>query len=216
VTESRIGEQRFMIYNIGWEGYQGLLRIIGDGLPRLTYAHADVELMRPMLIHESYRARLCRVVWHVTEMLDIPIMSLGATTFHREDRDRGLEADESFYQANIGRIGRKNSINLTIDPPPDLAIEIELNRSNLNRLDVYAKLGFPEVWRFDGENLVVCQLKPDGQYVMTDSSLVFPFLSMSEVGRFVREDSFEDDTRWSRSFRAWVRDVLLPIYRTPA
>ena len=99
---SEIGESRFMIYNIGWEGYQGLLKIIGDRMPRVTYNHGDVELMKPMFFHERCRSLMRQVIWTVTEEFDLRIMSLGSTTLYRRDRDCGLDPGESYYLANIG------------------------------------------------------------------------------------------------------------------
>ena len=211
---AEIGERRFVMYNIGWGGYQGLLRIIGDGLPRLTYVHGDVELMKPMLVHERCRSRLDRVISIATEQLDLPGISLGSTTFHRREMDCGLEPDESYYLANAGRIGRKNSIELGLDPPPDLAIDIEITRPELNRVDVYASLGFPELWRFDGAILEVLILDDHGHYHASESSLAFPMLPMKDVEHRIRDPDFGDDVRWSRSFRAWLRDVIPSSYES--
>ena len=212
---AEIGESRFVMYNIGWEGYQGLLKIIGDGLPRLTYVRGDVELMKPKLFHERCRHRLDKVVSTVTEEYHLPRMSLGSTTFFRQGAECGLEADESYYLANASRIGRNDRIELEIDPPPDLAIEIQITRPELDKMGAYASLGFPEIWRFDGETLTVLLLDAGGHYSPSGTSLAFPFLPMKDVERLVRDPDFGDDTRWSRSFRGWLRDAILPSSRIP-
>jgi Uma2 family endonuclease len=206
------GERRFVIYDVGWEGYQTLLGLVGDRPIRLTYDRGNVELMSPLLVPERYRNRLGFMVETITEELDIPRIGGGATTFNREDEDRGLEPDECYYLANAERIRGRERVDLTVDPPPDLAIDVEITHGVLNRLGIYAKLGIPEVWRFDGETLSVLLLGDDGTYAPSATSAAFPFLPMDEVSRFVREGE-PDDTRWGKAFRAWVRDVLVPRAR---
>jgi Uma2 family endonuclease len=215
-TKFEVGERRFVIYNVGWEGYQNLLKIVGDHGPRLTYSRGSVELMSPLIPHEGYSRRLGRIVETVAEELEIPIRPARSTTLNREDLDRGLEPDESYFVASVGRIGNRMELNLEVDPPPDLAIEVEITNSILNKLEVYARLGVPELWRFDGEILTVLLLQPDGSHAVSDRSASFPFLPMDEVARFLHDPEMSDESRWGRSFRTWVREVLLPIYRNQA
>ena len=120
--------------------------------------------MSPSSMHERYNCLFRRMIETLTEELAIPIKGAGSTTFKREDLERGLEPDSCFYLANERRIRGKRELDLTIDPPPDLAIEIDITSSSLDRQGIYAALGVPEIWRFDGESLRVYQLQPDGTY----------------------------------------------------
>lgn len=210
------GERRFVLYNMGWKGYQALLDLFGDDGPRMTYDRGTVELMSPLIVHERYKKLIGRCIETVTEELDIPCVGAGSTTFKSEILDRGLEPDECYYIANAGRLRKVRQVDLTIDPPPNLAIEVEMTHALLNKLGVYAALGIPEVWRFDGETLDVLVRGEDGVYAASETSLAFPFLPMAEVARFVVEDDGTDDTRWGRSVRAWVRDELAPRFRGEA
>ncbi len=215
-TRPEVGELRFMLYNVGWEGYQALLKIVGDHGPRITYSRGSVELMSPLLPHEGFSKRLGRIVEAIGEELEIPIRPSRSLTWNREDLDRGLEPDESFFIASVGRIGSRMKLDLEVDPPPDLAIEVEITNSILDKLEIYARLGVPELWRFDGESLTVLLLGADGPYAPSTRSAAFPFLPMDEVARFLIDPDLSDESRWGRTFRRWVRDVLLPIYRNPA
>ncbi len=215
-TATEIGERRFVIYNIGWDGYLALLRILGDHGPRLTYADGNVELMSPLLPHEDFSKRLGRMVETIGEVLEIPVRPTRSTTLNREDLDRGLEADESYYIANVGLFGGRREIDLDVVPPPDLAIEIEITSSILKKLEIYARLGVPEIWRFDGEILTVLLLGPDGAYAPSERSASFPFLPMGEIAGFLLDPDWSDESRWARRFRAWVHDGLAPLYRGPA
>lgn len=214
-TRSEVGEKRFVIRNVGWSGYQALLKILGDHGPRLAYAHGDVELISPLLPHESFRWRLGRMVETISEELEILIRPAGSTTLNREDVNRGVEADECYYLANARHFGGRQNIDLEFDPPPDLAIEVEITSGILHKLEIYARLGIPEIWRFDGEVLAVLLLQADGSYAPSDRSASFPFLPMGEVVRFLLDPDLSDEIRWKRGFRTWVRAALLPPDRNP-
>lgn len=213
ITESRVktseGEHRFVLHGVGWQGYQNLLGMVGGGSTRLTYDGGSVELMSPLIIHGRYRERLGDMVKILADELAMPRIGAGSTTFSREDLDKGLEPDTCFYFNNLERIGWKRRLDMTVDPPPDLAIEVEITRSALNRLGIYAALRVPEVWRFDGETLTVLILGADGTYAPSAVSAAFPFVPMDELVRFLLDDEM-DDGRWGRGFRAWVREVVVP------
>jgi Uma2 family endonuclease len=207
------GERRFLIRDVGWQGYQDLLRMVGDRPIRLTYDRGDVELMSPLFKHEREKSLLARIVEIITEELEIPMMSAGSTTLKREDLDRGLEADESYYLDDLSRVRDTEELDLLVDPPPDLAIEIEITRSALNRLGIYGALGVPEIWRFDGRNLRILERQIDGAYREVPGSDFLPWISIDEVKRFLLEEESRDETRWARGFREWVRAVVLPRAR---
>jgi Uma2 family endonuclease len=202
-----------LLYGIGWDGYQKVLDVLANRPIRLTYDRGDLELMSPLAKHERYKQLLGRVVEVVTEELDIPMIAAGSTTFSREDVDRGLEPDQCFYIANAGRIHDQTRIDLNTDPPPDLAVEIDITSSSLDRLGIYAALAIPEVWRFDGETLDVLLLQADGTYSSCANSSAFPFLPMQEVARRLIEYDLSNDSRWGREVRAWVRNEVGPRFR---
>ena len=209
-TQILEGEHRFLLPGVDWEGYEALLKMIGDGRTRITYDRGDVELMSPSQDHEAYAELIGRIILTVTEELRIPCCSLRSTTWRKKVVDGGLEADNCFYLASLAQVGGKKDIDLNIDPPPDLAIEIEISRSALNRLRVYAGLGVPEVWRFDGERLVVHVLQSDGAYKTVPASPSVPAVRPDEVVRWIHECADGDQIEWDRRLRAWVRDELLP------
>jgi Uma2 family endonuclease len=200
-------ESRVVLHGVGWEGYETMLKLVGDRPVRLTYDRGDLELMVPSLDHERYKSLLGRLIETLTLELDLPCDAAGSTTWRKQLEDRGLEPDECYYLANAERVvGRK--VDLSVDPPPDLAIEIEISRSALDRLGIYAALGVPEVWRFDGEALRVEQLQADGTYQEVAVSPSFPFLPLNEVIRWLRRAETMGQTPWLRQFREWVREEL--------
>lgn len=207
------GESRVVIRGVGWQGYQTLLGLIGDQPVRMTYDRGDVELMSPLLKHERNRSLLGRMVDVLTEELEIPTMPAGATTLNRKDLDRGLEADESFYFWDLSRVSDPNNLNLEVDPPPDLAIEIEITRSVLNRLGIYGALKVPEIWRFDGSVLRILSLQADGSYARHALSKVLPWITLEELQRFAVTEANTNQTEWLKTFRRWVRETVVPRFQ---
>ena len=223
-TEPRVsttaeGERRFILYNVGWQGYQTLLRLFEENGPRLTYDRGNVELMAPVILHERPKKLLAYIVEAITDELEIRRVGAGSTTYSSEILERGVEPDDCFYLANAHRLRQYPKgyhMDPTVDPVPDLAIEIEITVSILDKIAIYAALGLPEIWRHDGRTLRVVLLQPDGTYAESDVSASFPFVALADVRRLLEENDGTDDTRWGRSVRAWVRDVVAPNYARPA
>jgi Uma2 family endonuclease len=217
VTESRPRTQpsdpRFLIQGIGWDGYEKLLEVLADRPIRVTYDRGDVELMSPSIAHEKFKVLLGIFVRALVEELEIPCVGLASTTWRRRALDRGLEADECFYLAHAEEVMTKNTIDLAIDPPPDLALEIDITSSSIDRGAIYAALRIPEIWRFDGESIRVSLLQPDGFYSDSRQSAGFPQLPLEELANWVQRGETMDQSRWGREIRQWVRRDIVPLFR---
>jgi Uma2 family endonuclease len=199
---------RFLLKNISWQTYEALLKDVESqpGL-RLTYDQGILEIMTPLAPHERNSRLIGRLVEALTEELNIEICSLGSLTCKREDLARGLEPDECYYIQNEPVIRSLEQIDLNQDPPPDLAIEIDITSSSINRLALYASLGVPEVWRYDGSRLIIYQLE-GGEYRVCDRSSTFPLITSSEIIRFLELRKSNGETTLIRLFREWVRNQV--------
>jgi Uma2 family endonuclease len=199
---------RFLLKNISWQTYEALLKDVESqpGL-RLTYDQGILEIMTPLAPHERNSRLIGRLVEALTEELNIEICSLGSLTCKREDLARGLEPDECYYIQNEPVIRSLEQIDLNQDPPPDLAIEIDITSSSINRLALYAALGVPEVWRYDGNQFIIYQLQ-DGEYLACASYPTFPQLTSSEIIRFLELRKSNGETTLIRLFREWVRNQV--------
>jgi Uma2 family endonuclease len=206
--------QQFLLQGTNWQTYEKVLEAIGDRPIRVTYDRGNLELLSPSPIHEIYKRLFGRLLDVLAEELDVYFKACGSTTFRREDLDRGLEPDECFYLACGARVRDWRTIDLTQDPPPDLAIEIDITSSSLNRMGIYAALGVPELWRFDGETLQVYQLGVDGAYSPRPHSLAFPLLPLAEVVSLLQQSVAEADDRVVlKALRTWVRERVVPLAR---
>ncbi len=136
----------------------------------------------------------------MTEELNIPLRSGGATTLKIQFKQRGLEPDECYYVLNEPRVRGKKDIDLATEPPPDLAIEVDISHSSLDKMGIYADLGVPELWLYDGTSLRVFQLQSQGNYARQQQSPAFPFLDLNEIPRFLDRCEETDETSWIRSF----------------
>jgi Uma2 family endonuclease len=198
-------ETRILIPNISWEIFEAL----GDSDcagTRFAYDKGMLEIMSPSTEHEWFHRALGRMVKTMTEELNLPILSAGSTTLKLPLEKCGIEPDECYYLAHEVQMRGKRRLDLSLDPPPDLAIEVDISRSSLNKLGIYAEVGVPEVWLYDGESLRVHRLQSDGTYVQQDASPAFPFLDLQEIERFMERIEQLGETGWIRTFRAWVKE----------
>jgi Uma2 family endonuclease len=198
-------ENRIFLENIRWQTYLALLADLGEHRGRLTYDQGRLEIVSPSKKHENLKRLLGRLIEAFTEELDIKIHSVSSTTLNREDLQRGVEADECYYVEHEADVRGEEELDLARDPPPDLAVEVEVSRRLIPRIPIYAAMGIPEIWRYDGKTLRVCRLDPGGQYLEVEASKVFPKLPLQEVARFLAQRGSMDETQLVRSFRSWVR-----------
>ena len=204
-TAASAAEERVLLTGIRWETYQALLADLGDRPIHLTYDRGSLEIMTLSSAHESYKTLFGRLVELLTLELRIPIRSLGSTTLNREQLQRGLEGDECYYITNEPKVRAKLHIDLAVDPPPDLALEVDVTHSSLDRLSIYAVLRVPELWRREGETLVCYLLGNDGKYVVSSTSRAFPGLTPADLMRFLLLRGQMDENALVRRFRAWVQ-----------
>ena len=197
-----------VLQGVSWELYEKLLSEVGDGNLRLTYSNGSLEIMSPLPKHERTKKLIGGLIEMIALERNLPMARLGSTTFKRADLDRGLEPDECYYIRNEARVRNKDRIDPAQDPPPDLVVEVDITHRSVARLAIYAALGVPEVWRFDGERLTGLHLEPDGQYHPIETSAAFPFLHIVELERFLAMLTTTDETSIMRAFRDWVRQAI--------
>jgi Uma2 family endonuclease len=199
-------EQKVILRNVSWETYERLLDERGDdSVPRFSFDRGDLEIMSPSREHEEYKYALARIVDVVTEELGINERGLGSTTFKREDVGRGFEPDACFYIQSVARLRGRCELDLRVDPPPDLIIEIDVTTDSMKKLGIYATLGVPEVWRYDGTILTILALE-SGCYVERDASLALPILTPAVLMELIEEHASLDSIPWIRKLRRWVRE----------
>jgi len=200
-------EEIIHLSGISWQTYETLLTELNDSRRlRLTYNRGNLEIMAPSPEHEIYKKTIGRFVETLAEELNIRIYPLGSTTFKRAELS-GAEPDECFYIKNLNIVKGKKRIDLTQDPPPDLVVEIDITSSSQNRFEVYADIGVPEIWRYDGNSLIINILQ-NQQYLAVERSLAFPNLPLAEISNFLQQVGQKDYLQLVREFRDWIKSQI--------
>jgi Uma2 family endonuclease len=198
-------EQRFVMYDVSWKTYDSLLEDFADSsAPRFTYDRGTLEIMSPREEHEEANRAIALMVEVVAEEGDIDVRNLGSATFRREDLKRGFEPDSCFYIENAERSRGKDRIDLAVDPPPDLVIEIAITHAALDKLPIYAQFGVPEVWRYNGEAIRIRRLE-GGDYRERGGSLALPGVDGATLTCFLEERKALRHADWLRKVRERAR-----------
>lgn len=209
ITSLTPAESRVVLHNISWETFEALLKETGENRgSRFAYDCGTLEIMTPLLEQESPKIHLERFIVVLAEELNTEIKSAGSTTLKRQIANRGIEPDCCFYIQNESAIRGKLKLNLETDPPPDLAIEINITSSSVNKLGIYSALGVPELWKYDGKELKFYRLEVE-EYRERDVSLAFPLISVEDMSNFMQQIPIQGEVALLKSFRAWVRDKVV-------
>ena len=198
---------KVQLQNVSWEMYESILEELGEGYAiRLTYYKETLEIRMPLPKHEKAKSLIGDFVKLMLEELNIDCDVLGSTTFKSKEMQSGVEPDDCFYIQHEATIRGKDRIDLTVDPPPDLAIEID--NSSQTSLNSYQALKVPELWRYDGRTLKIYLLQ-DGKYIESDRSPSFPnFRIIDVIPQFVDRANTQGRSPTIRAFRAWVKEQL--------
>jgi Uma2 family endonuclease len=198
---------------VGRHVYDVLDEAIGEGHPiRLAYDGKDLELMTISRLHEFYRELLSQFVTLLVEVLNVDRVTCGESTWKTEDMGRGLQADLSYYfdPEKIRRaqeaLKRKSMEGDDYPTAPDLAIEIDAPRPKVDCPAIYAELRAEEVWRFDGAEVRIEQLQPDGTYAGVPISR-FLHVRAEDICRWLLDDDATHELVWKRRLRQWAEGL---------
>jgi Uma2 family endonuclease len=196
--------QRIQLNEVSWPEFEAILDELGDKrASRIIYNRGFLEIRMPLPKHEKAKVLIGDMVKILLEELNIDNECFGSSTFKRQDMQTGIEPDDCFYIENSVRMIGKDRVDLTVDPPPDLAIEVDVTSST--GLDAYQALGVPELWRFEDGCLMIDSLR-DGVYRRAVASQYFPgFPIVDEVARICELAQNEGRSAALRAFRQRVQ-----------
>jgi Uma2 family endonuclease len=198
---------RVIFHDVSWQEFEAILEELGEHrATRLAYSRGSLEIRMPLPKHEVAKVIIGDLVTILLDELEIDYEPFGSTTFKREDMAQGVEPDDSFYIQNHARMIGKERIDLTVDPPPDLAIEVDV--TSKTQLNAYEALGVPELWRYEDDKLQI-NLLQDGKYIQSEISPTFPNVPIFEaIPRFVEQSRTVGTRLTLKAFRQWVRGYL--------
>ncbi len=195
---------KLVLHNVSWDEYEALMDQLVDpaGL-RIAYDDGTLQIMTTSAEHESYATFLEKVIGFISTRRRIRIRSFGSATMRKRKKTKGNEPDACFYVQSAPLIGNRVDINFEIDPPPDIAVEIDLHRDSISKFSIYAALGVGEVWRYDGDLLKIDLL--EGQdYIPANQSRALPMLSSEILTNFLRRMR-EDEFQALLEFDEWIQ-----------
>jgi Uma2 family endonuclease len=197
--------QRIILEDVNWQVFEAILNELGEHRgSRVAYSQETLEIMAPLPEHERSKVMIGHFVITLLDELALNWESLGSTTFKRKDRGVGIEPDDCFYIQNYQLMIGKDRIDLTIDPPPDLAIEIDV--TSKTQINAYEALRIPEIWRYENGNLEINLLQGE-QYVKSQTSSIFPNFPITEIiPQFVQMARTIGTSSALREFRKLVKD----------
>jgi Uma2 family endonuclease len=199
--------QQILIKDVSWKMYEDLLEDLGEKRSsRINYSQGTLEIMVPLPEHEDDKVIIGNLIEILLEELDIEFRNLASTTFKSPHMQQGIEADQCFYIENEAAIRGKRRIDLSVDPPPDLAVEIDITART--RFDNYEVLSVEELWRFNGTELEINVLQGNG-YIRQDESPHFPGIPVAEIiPDYLNRSKIEGRNKTLKAFRIWVKQQI--------
>jgi Uma2 family endonuclease len=194
-----------ILRDISWEEYEELLDALGEakGL-RISYDQGTLQIMTLSTRHEKYARLIDNLVSLFSITMRIKVLCYGSATMKKQDKLRGAEPDSCFYVQNADLVGRKSDIDFSIDPPPDIVVEVDLGHDSISKFPVYSALGVPEIWRYDGELMTIYHLVQE-RYVTAPASRALPALSTDTLTEFLSRSNNEDQYEVLLAFENWLQ-----------
>lgn len=173
--------QQVILHNISWETYEKILAEHDEiSNPHFAFCDGELEIMVLGYQHESLKTKLSELATEIARVLEIDYETASSTTFSREKKQKGFEGNASYYFKNSDIIRTKKVIDLNIDPPPELVIEIDITHGSLPKFSIFSALGIEEVWRFDGDDVVFYRLENE-DYKQVAESVCLPRVKSETV-----------------------------------
>jgi len=198
-------EQRVIFHYLNWSAYQQILQALPvSRAARLIYDRGTLEITMPSELHEFACELIGRFIYFLVSEFGLKLKTMGSTTLDREDLNRGAEPDNAYYIQNQSLVAGRR-IDLTVDPPPDLVVEVDIAHTDIDKLALYAAMGVAEFWRYNGQDWRIYQLQ-SGVYQEVDRSPTFPQVPKERLYLFL-DQAQQDEIAAEQNLREWVRSL---------
>ncbi len=199
-----LAEERVILKNISWETFDRLLTEAGDKRnTRFYYLDGTLEIMSPLFIHEGSNRFIEALIGAAAEVLELNLRRAGSVTLRLKPKKAGAEPDSSFYIQREPLIRHLNELDLKQDPPPDLVVEVDITSSSDRRFPIYARLGIPELWQYNGQDIQYYVLE-DGEYVPIQISPTFPMIFADILLSYLQRRLVIGEMQAIREFKTWL------------
>ena len=204
IIEAMPADSTLVLHGRSWDEYEEVLKAVGEnrGL-RISYSEGTLQIITLSQEHEKYSDLIQDIVRLVSLRLRIRVLSFGSTTMKKQRKQKGLEPDYCFYVQTAQEIASKKHIDFNVDPPPDVAVEIDIHHDSLSKFSIYAALGVPEIWRYDERSLIIYHLV-QGEYREALTSLALPMLTAELLSKFLARGRQGDQYQTLLAFEEWL------------
>ena len=200
-------EHLVILEDVSWETYERLLAENNPGRgKRFTYDNGTLQIMVLSYRHENPNRRLASIVEIVAEEWEMDVDQCGSTTIKRPDLYKGFEPDSSFYIRNPSAVQGKEDLDFSVDPPPDLVIEVDITSDSMNKFPIFAAVGVQEVWRYSDRRVTIHLLRGD-RYVEASMSEAMAPLTGELLTAFLAAGLEQKRPQWIRGLREWARSA---------
>ena len=198
-----VGEKRMSFRGLEWQAFKQIHSLVGHHThSRFSYDNGVLEITMPLESHERSTRLIERFIIILVTEMGMMIKTMGSTTLDREDLLKSAEPDNAYYIQNYERVADR-TVDLNVDPAPDLVVEVDITNTDLNKNILYAAIGVSEFWRFNGRVWTIFKLV-DNAYVECDRSPTFPTIEKAKLYEFL-EAAFRNEVTAEINLRQWVR-----------
>lgn len=199
--------QRVLLKDVSWQDFEAILTELGENRSsRVAYENNTLEIMAPLPEHETAKVIIADLLKVLMQELEIEFWPLGSTTFKNELMQQGIEPDDCFYIENEAKVRGKKRIDLKVEPPPDLVLEIDV--TSRTHTHIYQNLGVPELWKFERGKLNIYVLE-NGEYMESEFSIHFPNLPLIDaIPKYLERSAFIGWNKTMNTFRTWVQEQI--------
>ncbi|MCY7377623.1 MAG: Uma2 family endonuclease [Pyrinomonadaceae bacterium] len=198
-------DSHLTVHEQTWKDYENLLEAVGEasGL-RISYDGGTLQIMTLSAEHESYAQTVIRLISLLSVFRRIEIGFFGSATIKKSRLEKGTEPDACFYIQTAAQIGNRINLDFSVDPAPDVAVEIDLHHESLYKFPIYAALGVSEIWRYDGRKLEIHHLE-NGKYITEERSAALPVLTAELLTDFLNRSRTETQSKILFAFEDWLK-----------
>ncbi len=208
VEMAREQQAAVILSNVAWKTYGQLVEETMDVIlnPHFFYDEGNLLIMSVSPEHEYYNRIIASLIDALAEQFEKNWLALGSTTYTKDDIEKGFEPDSCFYFENEPKMRGVKRLDMSVQPAPDLIVEVDITSLSTFRQHIYAAFGVPEIWRFDGERVEILKLE-NNKYISIENSLSLPKVSPAVLTDFVKESQTLSRLEWIGKVRDWAKSV---------
>jgi len=205
---SQLPEGATVIFQgVTWEEYEELLDQVGEaGGLRISYNDGTLKVISLSVEHETCVRFIERLIGALTIRLRINIISTGSATIRKQRNKKGNEPDASFYVQTASAIGNRLDLDFAVDPPPDIVVEVDIHHDSTDNDSIYAAIGVPEIWRYDGWAASIWRLQ-DNNYVEAETSLALQMITPAILTEYLTRLREEGEFAAIIAFDEWLQSL---------